>query len=236
MQYIISSVKNDKSSGQHIGSKAKTLIELKDFGFNVPDFFVISSDISDISTVQESIFEAYKNLGCDFVAVRSSAIGEDGLKKSFAGQYKSVLNVSKENLINAIKECLESLNTIHAISYSQDKTVNKMAIIVQKMVFAEISGVAFSADPVRNDKSMIIVESVNGQCEDLVSGKCSPDHYVINKDMPSEISVPSNIQEVAEITKQIESKLGYFVDVEWAICENNLFILQARPITTLDNT
>lgn len=235
MQYIISSVKNDKGSEQHIGGKAKTLIELKKLCFNVPEFFVISSDC-DIFAVQEKILEEYDSLGGGLVAVRSSAVGEDGSIKSFAGQYKSLLNVSKENLVNAIKECIDSLNTAHALSYSQNNVVNKMAIIVQKMIFAEISGVAFSADPVRNDRSMIIIESVNGQCESLVSGKCSPDHYAISKDRPFEINIPSNIQNVANITKEIESKLGYFVDVEWAICENVLYILQARPITTLNNT
>lgn len=235
MQYIISSVKNDKQPEQLIGNKAKTLIELKNAGFNVPDFFVIPSGVSNSSLIQEDIFKAFDELGCSLVAVRSSAIGEDGLKKSFAGQYKSILNVSKENLIKSIEECLKSIDTIHALSYSQDRVVNKMAIIVQKMVFAEISGVSFSADPVRNDRSVIIIESVNGLCDSLVSGEVTPDHYVIDKDKIFDVDVPDNIKEVAKITKEIELKLKYFVDIEWAIQNSILYILQARPITTLND-
>jgi rifampicin phosphotransferase len=233
MHQIISDVKNDSCPDQHIGNKAMTLIELKNFGFNVPDFFVISSDVYDIISVQENIFKAYENLGSGFVAVRSSAVGEDGLKKSFAGQYKSVLNVSKGNLINAIKECLESLSATHALSYARGKATDKMAVIVQTMIFPEISGVAFSADPVRNDRSKIIIEYTNGQCEALVSGAISPNHNVFSKDGDYGENIPENIKNVAQITKEIENKLGYFVDVEWAIYNNELFILQARPITTL---
>ena len=232
MQYIISSVKNDKHPEEYVGNKAKTLIELKGFGFNVPDFFVISSNIYDLSSSKEIISKAYDGLG-GLVAVRSSAVGEDGLKKSFAGQYKSILNVSKENLIVAIKECRESLNSPHALSYSRNNIVDKMAVIVQKMVFPEISGVAFSADPVRNDRSVVIVESVNGQCDSLVSGKVTPDHYMVNKEKIANEDIPSHIEEVVKITKEIENKLKYFVDIEWAIQNGVLYILQTRPITTI---
>jgi rifampicin phosphotransferase len=233
MLHIITNFKNDKYSDQYLGNKAKILIKLQNLGFNVPNFFVISPDVQDISSIQENIFKAYDNLNCDSVAVRSSAVGEDGLKKSFAGQYKSVLNVSKKNLTNAIRECLESLNTNHVLSYSQDKTINKMAIIVQKMVFAEQSGVSFSADPVKNDRSKIIIESVKGQCEPLVSGAVSPSHYTLSKNGSYEKNIPDYIKDVAQITKEIEAKLGYFVDIEWAISKCNMYILQARPITTL---
>ncbi len=232
MSYIISSVKDNNYSEQSVGGKAKTLIELKDLGFNVPDFFTISSEIKDIYSIREDILSAYDNLQ-GVIAVRSSAVGEDGVKKSFAGQYKSMLNVSKEGLMDAIKECRESLNSAHAVLYSQGDVLTKMGIIVQKMIFADISGVAFSADPVRNDKSVIVIESVNGTCESLVSGDVTPDHYVINKDKIEELNVSEDIKRVAEVVKEIESNLGYFVDVEWAIQGGVLYVLQARPITTL---
>lgn len=232
MSHIISSVKDNNSSERYIGGKAKTLIELKNLGFNVPDFFVISSDIQNIISIQNDIHKAYDDLG-GIVAVRSSAIGEDGVVKSFAGQYKSILNVSRECLIGAIEECIESLNTTHALVYSQNNAVGKMAVIVQKMVSADISGVAFSADPVKNNKSVLIIESVNGPCELLVSGKVTPDHYVISKNNITGSNIPNDIKCVAEVTKEIENKLGYFADVEWVISKSDLYILQARPITTL---
>ncbi|MFA6295512.1 MAG: PEP/pyruvate-binding domain-containing protein [Candidatus Paceibacterota bacterium] len=232
MSYIISSVKNNNGSERYIGGKAKTLIGLKDLGFNVPDFFVISSDIQNITLIQNDIHRAYDDLG-GLVAVRSSAVGEDGVVKSFAGQYKSVLNVSKERLIESIKECIKSLNTDHALAYSQNNAIGKMAVIIQKMVSADISGVAFSVDPVRNDESVMVIESVNGPCELLVSGTTTPDHYVVRKNNISESDIPDDIKRVAKISLEIENKLGYFADIEWAISNNDLHILQARPITTL---
>jgi len=234
MYHIISYVKDDKISEQNIGNKARNLIELKKFGFNVPDFFVISSDINDISLIQKEIYEAFDNLDSGQVAVRSSAIGEDSVNKSFAGQYKTILFVSKENLMSAIEECRESLKTTYALSYSKGNIVNKMAVIIQKMVFANISGVAFSADPVRSDKSVIIIESVDGQCDSLVSGMVTPNHYVIKKNKMSERNIPDNIEMIAKITKEIENKFKYYIDIEWAIQDGVLYILQSRPITTLN--
>lgn len=232
MAHIISSVK-ENNSAQTIGGKAKTLIELTDYGFNVPDFFVLSSDVENIDLIKDEIFKAYDDLGDSVVVVRSSAVGEDGTIKSFAGQYKSILNVTKEKLIQSIKECIASLKTAHASAYSINNPIDKMAVIVQRMIFPNISGVAFSADPVRNNKDILIIESVNGQCELLVSGAVTPDHYDIYRDNINNSDVPKDIKLVAEITLQIENKLGYFVDVEWAIENNNLYVLQARPITTL---
>lgn len=233
MQHIVSSVKNNEKRLSKIGNKAKVLIELKAYGFNVPDFFVISSDVSDVLFFENEIFNQYEKLNSELVAVRSSAEGEDGLKKSFAGQYKTILNVSKEDLLIAIRECVDSLDAPHILVYSQNKRIESMAIIVQSMVVAEISGVAFSADPVRNDTSVIIIESVQGPCELLVSGKVNPEHYIIHKDLQMDSKVPDSIKQVAKTTKEIEEKLGYFVDIEWVFSGGELYILQARPITTL---
>ncbi|MDD4803856.1 MAG: PEP/pyruvate-binding domain-containing protein [Candidatus Pacebacteria bacterium] len=233
MYHIISKVKGDISE-KLIGEKATNLIKLKKRDFNVPDFFIISSDIDNVKLFQIDIGKEYDNLGGDLVAVRSSAVGEDSVSQSFAGQYKTILSVSRDGLMDAINECRDSLNSQHALAYSKNKIINKMAIIVQKMVLADISGVSFSADPIRNNKNFIIIESVKGPCDQLVSGMVTPNHYVINKDKINEESLSENIKEVAFITKEIENKFGYCVDVEWVIQDGILYILQVRPITTLD--
>jgi phosphoenolpyruvate synthase/pyruvate phosphate dikinase len=235
MYHIISKVKENIFSEKTIGGKAKNLVELGEKHFNVPNFFVISSDIEDIQLVQGDIEEAYDNLGGGLVVVRSSATGEDSVKQSFAGQYKSILSVPKGGLITAINDCRDSLNSRHALAYSQNKTGYKMAVIVQKMIFADLSGVAFSADPVRNDRTVIVVESVKGACDQLVSGMVTPDHYIIQKDKIDAERVPESIKEVAFIIQEIENKFGYCVDVEWAIQDGILYILQSRPITTIIN-
>jgi pyruvate,water dikinase len=235
MHYIVSKVKEKIPSEKSIGGKAKNLIWLVEKYFKVPDFFVISSDINNIQSFQRDIEEAYDNLGGGLVAVRSSATGEDSTKQSFAGQYKSILSVSKDGLITAINDCRDSLNSHHALAYSKNMTGDKMAIIIQKMIFADLSGVAFSADPVRNDRTVVVVESVKGSCDQLVSGIVTPDHHEIRKDKINEESVPENIKKVALITTAIENKFGHPVDIEWAFQNNTLYILQVRPITTINN-
>ena len=120
------------------------------------------------------------------VAVRSSATAEDLPSASFAGQQESFLNVRGESsLLKKIRDCWASLFTERAIYYRhQNKFDNSrvgLAAVVQRMVESEKSGVAFSIDPVTNDKNKIVIEAVFGLGEYIVQGKVTPDHYEIDK-------------------------------------------------------
>ena len=122
-----------------------------------------------------------------FVAVRSSATTEDLVDASFAGQQDTFLNVKgNEQLLESVKKAFASLFTARAIYYRQTKgfehAQSYLAIVVQKMIDAEKSGVMFSKNPLRDDES-IMIESVWGLGEGIVSGKISPDHYVLNKEL-----------------------------------------------------
>lgn len=157
--------------------------------------------------LQEEIIEAYENLatepnlkknssvneilnknpGSIFVAVRSSATAEDLADASFAGQQESFLNVKgKEDLIQKIKECFASLFTARATYYrnkkgfAHDKT--SLAVVVQKMIDSDKSGVMFSKDPSYNDNN-VIIEAVWGLGEGIVSGRVTPDRYVVSHDI-----------------------------------------------------
>jgi len=121
-----------------------------------------------------------------FVAVRSSATTEDLGDASFAGQQDSFLNVKgNDELIEKVKRCFSSLFTPRAIYYRKKKGFSYeqafLAAVVQRMVDSEKSGVMFSKNPLKNDDN-VVIEAVFGLGEGIVSGRVSPDHYVVNKD------------------------------------------------------
>ncbi|MDO9027770.1 MAG: phosphoenolpyruvate synthase, partial [Candidatus Roizmanbacteria bacterium] len=120
------------------------------------------------------------------VAVRSSATAEDLPTASFAGQQDSYLNVKGEaHLLKKVKECYASLFTERAIYYRHQQNFDHskvgLAVVVQRMIESEKSGVAFSIDPVTNDKNKIVIEAIFGLGEYIVQGKVTPDHYEIDK-------------------------------------------------------
>jgi len=122
-----------------------------------------------------------------FVAVRSSATAEDLADASFAGQQDSFLNVKGlTDLINKVKECFASLFTARATYYRTKKKFSHLdthlAVVVQKMIDSEKSGVMFSQNPVRTDGS-ILIEAVWGLGEGIVSGRIKPDSYVIDRNL-----------------------------------------------------
>ncbi|MEM5819113.1 MAG: PEP/pyruvate-binding domain-containing protein, partial [Desulfitobacterium hafniense] len=118
-------------------------------------------------------------------AVRSSATAEDLPEASFAGQQESYLNIPLSELINHIKQCWASLWTERAIHYRINNGFDQrqvfLAVVIQQMVDSEVSGVAFSVNPMNAKENEMVIESVWGLGEGIVSGKVTPDHYVINK-------------------------------------------------------
>ncbi len=121
-----------------------------------------------------------------FVAVRSSATAEDLPQASFAGQQATFLNVKgANNVVEAVKKCWASLFTARAIFYREKNNFDHfkvlIAVIVQKMVNADKSGVAFSVDPITEDPNLIVIEAGFGLGEAIVSGQVTPDHYVVDK-------------------------------------------------------
>lgn len=146
------------------------------------------SDIALLPDLQEEILASYRALGADaLVAVRSSATAEDLADASFAGQQETILNVhGEEALIKAIIQCWTSLHTSQAIFYRHrqgfDNQVVSMAVVVQKMVNSEKSGVTFTIDPVSKNQYNMVVEAVWGLGEGIVSGAITPDHYKVDRE------------------------------------------------------
>jgi pyruvate, water dikinase len=135
--------------------------------------------------LKKNILIEFEKLGAKYVAVRSSATAEDSSSAAWAGQLDSFLNTEKDNLLDNVQRCWASLFTPRAIVYRFEKGLHKtkisVAVVVQKMVESEQSGVAFSVHPVTQDTNQIIIEASYGLGEAIVSGQVTPDSYVIHK-------------------------------------------------------
>lgn len=135
--------------------------------------------------IAEEIQKFFKKLNTEYVAVRSSATAEDSASAAWAGQLESYLNTTEENLLESVRKCWASLFTPRAIFYRFEKDLHKqkisVAVVVQKMVESEKSGIAFSVHPVTQDKNQFIIEAGLGLGEAIVSGQITPDSYVVEK-------------------------------------------------------
>jgi pyruvate,water dikinase len=140
--------------------------------------------------LEESIYKGYdslsKTVGKEvLVAVRSSATAEDIGEASFAGQQDTYLNVSRSELIEAVKKVWASLYAARAISYRKAKSIDQlnisMAVVVQKMVNSRSAGVMFTLHPSTGDRNYIVIESSWGLGESVVGGKVTPDEVIIEK-------------------------------------------------------
>ncbi len=167
---------------------------------------VIRDLIQDASMPQDlrkEFLEGFKKLKTKYVAVRSSATAEDSSVASWAGELESYLNTTQTNLLENIKKCWLSLFTPRALFYAFEKkliTINHqkkvraktckkladcypvgVAVVVQKMIQSEVSGICFTVHPVTKDKNQIVIEAGYGLGEAIVGGKITPDTYIINK-------------------------------------------------------
>ncbi|MDB5238307.1 MAG: hypothetical protein JWM46_577 [Candidatus Kaiserbacteria bacterium] len=137
----------------------------------------------DIAT---AIVADFRKLNASFVAVRSSATAEDGATAAWAGQLDTFLNTTDETLLENVKRCWASLFTPRAIFYRFEKGMHgskiSVAVVIQKMVQSEVSGIAFSVHPVTEDLNQLIIEAGFGLGEAIVSGQVTPDSFVIEKE------------------------------------------------------
>ncbi len=157
---------------------------------------ILKSEIpKDIS---KKIKKEFKKLDSKFVAVRSSATAEDSLSEAWAGQLDSFLNTTEEDLLENVRKCWASLFTPRAIFYRFEKKLHKeiisVAVVIQKMVESEVSGIAFSVHPVTEDRNQIIIEAGFGLGEAIVSGSITPDSYVVEKEPRRIIDINVNVQ------------------------------------------
>ena len=284
--YTINLKNVNKEMIEIVGGKAANLGELINANIPVPKGFCITSNAYDYYSKQmleseimpkdllSEILDCYHQMGDNVrVAVRSSATLEDLNEASFAGQQETYLNVFGETkLIDAVEDCFASLWNERATDYRNNSGFGNchasIAVVVQEMVESDISGVMFTANPVSNNIGEILINASYGLGEAIVSGKVSPDIFIISKEQneilrktigSKELSIvyrnESSTTEVINsdraksafclsdekalqlslIGKQIEEHFGNPQDIEWAIKDGLIKVLQARAITTLES-
>ncbi|HEX2123952.1 MAG TPA: PEP/pyruvate-binding domain-containing protein, partial [Thermoanaerobaculia bacterium] len=237
--------------------KAANLAALARLGFRVPPFYVVTGA------------PAAHDLPGEFFAVRSSAVGEDAAGASFAGIHESLLFVRPDDIPAAIEEVRASARGERALAYRRQHGIplddRPMPVIVQQMIDARASGVAFTANPTTQDVHEVVISALFGLGEGLVSQGFDADTFVVQKRdlaIAAEIAEKSEaivrgesggtkcvavhdpkarsltddeVRELAKTSIAIENAFGRPQDIEFAFdAAGTLFILQARPITTLE--
>lgn len=242
-------------------SKASNLKILTEAGFRVPRFVVVPADVfnsfrADLPTppsaqdtlnapLPAQIADQIRTLAQTFtgrkVAVRSSMAGEDSARHSFAGQLDSFLNIQGEvAILEAVKACWASAYGERALAYRRQHKLDErvvMEVILQEMVPAQVSGVIFSADPVARDPRWTMLSVVAGLGEALVQGEVSGETLRVQRESgeiegKTELLSIEQIRKLAALAVQIEKHFDTPQDIEFALAEGEIFILQARPITT----
>jgi pyruvate,water dikinase len=253
------------------GGKGASLAAMTAFGLPVPPGFVILSWVleSAVDTValrglaaagdhvaaealvggaeppREEVLAAYAELGEGLVAVRSSACAEDSEAASYAGQQETFLNVlGGAEVCRRVVDCWASFFSERALFYRSRKGSLddlRMAVVVQRMVEPRKSGVLFTVDPVQRRRDRMVIEATYGLGEQVVSGRVTPDHYVVDRaGAPTREHLPNGgvldgdeLAALAELGRSLEETFGGPQDVEWAIADGELYLLQSRPVTTL---
>lgn len=204
-----------------------------------------SCDFSD--EMRKEIVEKLSDIFGDGaqVSVRSSATDEDGERFCFAGMMESFLNINgAENILEAVKKCYLSCFSERAMEYRANNGLItpdiSAAVIIQRMVNAELSGVIFTTEPTTNDPDLTLISAVNGLGEQLVSGECDSSDYIV--DITG--TIISRREATAKLSDEIISKLFTAAldiekklvprraqDIEFCVKNGEVYILQCRPIT-----
>jgi pyruvate,water dikinase len=201
-------------------------------------------------------------------AVRSSATAEDLPWASFAGQQDTYLNISgRESLLAHISKCWASLFTDRAVIYRIQQGIDhrqvSLAVVIQRMVFADVSGILFTADPVSGHRKVVSIDASFGLGEALVAGLVNADNYKVKdgeitgkmvsakklgiyagdhgvkqRELTTEMQnkqalTDAQILQLAETGRKIEAHFGRPQDIEWCLAGEEFYIVQSRPITTL---
>jgi phosphohistidine swiveling domain-containing protein len=251
----------DSLDATAVGHKAANLARFA-ASFRVPPAFCLSTTVYDElklaleprgaierDVLRRCVEDAYARLSATIrtvdprVAVRSSATGEDSADASFAGQHETILNVSgTDDVVEAVLECWRSAGNDRVTAYRREKGIDApvhVAVLVQQMVDADVSAIAFGVDPVSGDHEVVVIDAAHGLGDKIASGDITPDRYTVRK---SDLVVTGPTRgalddgaarEIAKLTLALERENEHPVDVECAFAKGELYLLQCRPITTL---
>lgn len=236
------------------GGKGRTLARLYQKGYQIPNGFLIMPSafqgdevLSQTWTRVRANLEQMRGVMTEIAfAVRSSALGEDSISASFAGQYKTILAVrTDEEVRQAVEAVRRSRHSIEVQAYCAALGMEippDMAVVVQQMVPAEISGVLFTADPLTGSRSKMTGNFTFGLGEIMVSGRITPHTFTLQQagslSLENSYNGPPALKSWArrlfKLGRCLEKEMGCPQDIEWAVVGRKLYLLQSRPITTLN--
>lgn len=235
-----------------IGDKIEELLEDLGTDYDADDISDISKNISELFSNAQLTEDVICVLNTDIhdgvkYAVRSSGIQEDLAGYSFAGQYDTYLDVEgKDNVINAILKCYRSLFSVNVLTYLLDNDFSfedlKMAVIVEKMVDSDLSGVVFTINPITGNDKEIVAEVIIGQGEQYVSGRVNATTYYYNwyedkyREVEEELIDKDVLSDLMNKALAIQVSYGYPCDIEYTIKDNVIYFLQVRAITKINYT
>lgn len=260
-----------------VGGKANGLVKLARAGMNVPPGFVVTREafdevvdqlvagIESLEELREAFLEAelpvelideirghLADLGPGTFAVRSSALGEDESTQSFAGQHLTLLDVPQDEVVDAVRRVWAGALADAAIEYrvrlAVDAVPTGMAIVVQRMVDAEVAGVAFTVNPTAQPspepgaesvRTEAVVCAASGLGTAVVGGEACdtyylerPSGYVTRSELHENVLSSSLLAELTRAMERAERAFGLPLDIEWAVVRGELVFLQARPVTS----
>lgn len=210
------------------GGKAVQCGVLLQAGFAVPEGIGIAFESGEAAHVPAAVREWLAARPEMRFAVRSSATDEDGAGSSFAGIHDSVLDVDAAGVKGAISECLASMSSDRARSYRAVRGLPEhggAAVLIQRMIEPLRAGVAFTADPVTGDRDVVVINSTRGRGDAVVGGTIQPEEVRVRKSDPRDA--------LTDLLLRIEQHYGAPQDVEWCEDATVIWIVQARPITSL---
>lgn len=268
---------NDQADARQMGGKGAALAGLSGHGLPIPRWIIVPPLMHQQGGMTEELAGAITQAAADLspqgqlLAVRSSAVDEDGDEHSFAGLLESYLFVPVDQVATRVADVWHSGSSPRVLSYRHERGLAgppaAPAVLIQQMVDAQVSGVAFAADPVSGSRSTLVISAVFGLGTALVGGDADADWYHLDQngnvlkrqiarktirhvqdhcaaqgvreESVDEVQAvqptldESMLRQVAELVMKVSRLRGRPQDIEWAVCEGKLFLLQARPITSL---
>ncbi|MGZ3790149.1 MAG: PEP/pyruvate-binding domain-containing protein [Bacteriovorax sp.] len=246
------------SSSASLGGKANSLIKLKQCGFPVPKFEIIPIEIfkkaqdlnfNEIPSEFHVHFDKLiSGLGEVPVAVRSSASKEDGSTNSFAGLFETYLNVlGREEIAASVLKCWRSTKTERIQKYCERNNLDvnelEMAVVIQEYIEPDFAGVIFTVNPITGNDQELIIEACHGSGEKLVSGLITPSRFTLKRaeknfvhereDVLNIKPDESLLKKLQMIALEIQAQYGCPQDIEFAVKNQKIYILQSRPVTKI---
>lgn len=224
-----------REAGEMCGTKAVVLGRLARAGFAVPEGVVLP--VGAGPGWERHLVGVLGALGGSRFAVRSSGLAEDGRMASFAGQFRTSLDVPITEVATQVRRTAAAIAEARAYAAEAGQPVPEgVAVIVQRMLAPVAAGVVFTRDPVTGLRS-VVIEAVHGLGDRLVSGQARPERWWWTPGERPACSVspdvlsPEQATAVGRLATRAEELLGGGQDVEWALTGEQVWVLQARPIT-----